>query len=700
MMWVVPWLIYLFLVIILFLYIIQSTWRRRSKPGAGSFVLLSLAALLWAITTVVEKLVSGTPSKIFVSQIQYLGIVCIAPLWFMFALAYTNRAEIRSRKVLVGLWLLPLVTLGLAWTNSYHHLLWMDVIPTASAPGAPTIYQHGPWFWIFLAYVYVLLAAGTLVLVRGIYRLPKLYKWQTFLLLLSVALPWLGNLAYLTGFTPLPGLDLTPLAFLLAGAMVAWDTARMQLFNLVPIAHDAVFENMLDSILVVDTQCRIVDLNHQALELLKEQADHVGIEDFIGQNLNTLLADWPIGMAQCCSTQVAQADLRLPGQPSRDFEMRSTPLRDSQGFLRGHLIILRDITRRKRDEERLHLKRSALEAAANGILITTPDGTIMYTNPAFTSLTGYTSQEALGQTPRILNSGTHDPAFYQEMWKTILAGEVWCGQITNRRKDGSLYTEEMTISPVIDELGQITNFVAIKQDISERLRNAEALERAQLEEQRLYEATLISQERNRIAQEIHDNLAQNLVALRMRINRWHRLLDSDPLRMHNELVELQELVDTELRDVRRSIFALRPLALDKRGFLPAVQQFINGFNEHYPVRIELDVCGQARDIPRHLELGLFRIIQEGLNNIAKHAQAKNAWVTLHLEDPAAISVEIRDDGQGFGPSALEAAEQAGHIGLQSMRERVEMQNGTLRIDSLPGRGAILNVTFPMGVRQP
>jgi PAS domain S-box-containing protein len=135
---------------------------------------------------------------------------------------------------------------------------------------------------------------------------------------------------------------------------------------------------------------------------------------------------------------------------------------------------------RKRAEALLHLRTSALEAAANGIVITDPNGEIVWVNRAFTSLTGYTADEVIGRNPRILKSGNHDAAFYRDLWKTILSGSVWRGEFVNRRKDGTLYAEEGIIAPVRDEHDAITHFVHIKQDISDRKR-AEARFRALLE---------------------------------------------------------------------------------------------------------------------------------------------------------------------------------------------------------------------------
>ncbi len=143
-------------------------------------------------------------------------------------------------------------------------------------------------------------------------------------------------------------------------------------------------------------------------------------------------------------------------------------VRDDAGNLRGFSKVTRDITDRMAVEEKLLLQTSALEAAANGIVITDRAGLILWVNSAFTSLTGYTSAEAVGRTPALLKSGQQDKFFYEAMWKTILGGNAWHGEIVNRRKDGNCYCEEMTITPVLDANGEVRNFVAVKQDISQR----------------------------------------------------------------------------------------------------------------------------------------------------------------------------------------------------------------------------------------
>jgi diguanylate cyclase (GGDEF)-like protein/PAS domain S-box-containing protein len=153
-----------------------------------------------------------------------------------------------------------------------------------------------------------------------------------------------------------------------------------------------------------------------------------------------------------------------------DVSVSISPIKDATGRITGASTIARDITLRKRAEEQLKLQAAALEAAANAIFIADHEGTILWVNRAFTTLTGYNQEEALGKNLRLLKSGEQSESFYAKLWSTISSGKVWKGEIVNRRKDGTTYPEEMTITPVTRDDGNPANryFIVIKQDITER----------------------------------------------------------------------------------------------------------------------------------------------------------------------------------------------------------------------------------------
>ena len=164
------------------------------------------------------------------------------------------------------------------------------------------------------------------------------------------------------------------------------------------------------------------------------------------------------------------------------IEWHNSTQRDDAGHVIGTFSSGTDITERHQAEAQVRLQSAALNAAANAMVITDRAGLIQWVNPAFSDLTGYTAAEAVGKNPRdLVKSDQHDQAFYKDLWETILSGQVWRGEIINRRKDGSLYTEEQSITPLRDPQGTISHFIAVKQDITERKRAEEEIrQRAQL----------------------------------------------------------------------------------------------------------------------------------------------------------------------------------------------------------------------------
>ena len=162
---------------------------------------------------------------------------------------------------------------------------------------------------------------------------------------------------------------------------------------------------------------------------------------------------------------------------------------DEFGEVAGVFAAARDITERKRAERQLILLNTALESAVNGIIITDQNGEIQWANRAFAIMTGYTFEEVIHKNPHFLKSGLHDTDFYRKMWDTILAGSVWHAEIVNRRKDGSLYDEDQTITPVVDPSGNITNFISIRQDITEHRKADEALRKSEEQYRSLVIAT-------------------------------------------------------------------------------------------------------------------------------------------------------------------------------------------------------------------
>src|SRR3989338_6206474 len=238
----------------------------------------------------------------------------------------------------------------------------------------------------------------------------------------------------------------------------------------------AMLEGALDAIIAIDHQGKILEFNPAA-----ERTFGYALDQVIGKPLADLIIPSHLrekhkqGLKQYIATGkgpfigkvVEVTAMRADGTEfPAELAITSIGQKWPPMFL-GHL---RDITERKRAEEKMRLQSVALESAANAVVITGRDGIITWVNPAFTQLTGYSPEEVIGQNPRLLKSDAQDQPFYENLWNTILSGQVWSGEIVNRRKDGMLYAEEQTITPVRDAQGDIIHFIAIKQNITDRKR--------------------------------------------------------------------------------------------------------------------------------------------------------------------------------------------------------------------------------------
>lgn len=265
-------------------------------------------------------------------------------------------------------------------------------------------------------------------------------------------------------------------------------------------------KNTGDSIAVLDKDYRIIFVNDglknvygfEEEEILNQPFTLVHSENNPAEVTNEMLHK--LSMKESWNGEILNK--RKDGS---DFPVMISvsPILNDRGEMFATVGISRDITERKKAEEKILTQSMALESAANAIVITDIDGTILWVNPAFTQLTGYTSDEAIGKNPRVLKSDKHGEEFYKDMWTTILSDNVWHKEITNRKKDGTLYYEDLTITPIKDADGKVFQFVAIKQDVTERKQAEEKLHRllkdiqdsnAQLEEEIM--------ERKRIEQEL------------------------------------------------------------------------------------------------------------------------------------------------------------------------------------------------------
>jgi len=210
------------------------------------------------------------------------------------------------------------------------------------------------------------------------------------------------------------------------------------------------------------------------------------------------------------------------------------------------------------------------------------------------------------------------------------------------------------------------------------------------------EELAIAEERNRIAREMHDGLLQDLAALFLTVQRSLKLIDTDPVMAKAELVKIGSVLQQDTRELRRLILAQRPLDLEELGLSSALHKRIREFEADNAITMHLSGVENAPSLSRELELVLFRVVQESLSNVRKHAQANNVWIDVAFGSPSMVSLTIRDDGRGFdsGQAVTEGLSR-GYLGLWHMQERVEAMGGVLAIEAAPTSGTRVAVTLPI-----
>lgn len=728
-----PYILPLILAAVVSGWVVIYAWRRRNMPEATALSLMAFAITEWLLGYALEIAGADLPTKLFWGKSQYIGITLIPLAWFVFAHHHENQNKRIALWNLLLLMAIPVITVALAFTTETHGLIWKTVEIERSGSFSALSVTHGVGFWAQSAYSYILLLTGTFIIGRSLKRRQGLYRGQFFAIIVGLAAPWIGNVLYISGLSPIPHLDLTPFAFTVTVLALALGIFGYQLVNISPIARDLIVDGMSEGVIVINMQGRIADINPAAGRMIGVRISHS-----LGKPLAEALAPWPHLVERFRDVIEARDQIVVgEGEAQRRYEIHISPLRDRQANLLGRIITIRDtsqtalpqpryaiqeeilsqtipadptsvqkskpsipiiewlvnfittpvktdlrippdtnpkwhqarersftlilrvaalvgtfalllapsfakletglsfaviialiwflglarnidfqsriiiflllvyvmasietynygfsaasftffmtlivaatlllgrdgglvaflittatlgafgvmigngyylpvssnkgipfpgtlqqaltnllafsasaaaliasiiilmeslnrawqletqalnllqqerdlldqrVTERTHDlaEARDEAVRSnnelskyflAIEQSGNTIVITDTQGNIEYANPRFVELTGYSLEEAAGKNPRILQSGEHRPEYYEELWSVISAGKTWHGEFHNRRKDGLLFWESATIAPLSNHLGKITNYVAIKEDVTQQ----------------------------------------------------------------------------------------------------------------------------------------------------------------------------------------------------------------------------------------
>jgi signal transduction histidine kinase len=304
----------------------------------------------------------------------------------------------------------------------------------------------------------------------------------------------------------------------------------------------------------------------------------------------------------------------------------------------------------------------------------------------------------IGQDHRMINSGYHPSEFIRDIWVTIAGGNVWKGEICNKAKDNSIYWVDTTIVPILNEKGKPVEYLAIRSDITERKRGENELQQSYEDIRQLasHLQDIREEERAGMAREIHDELGQQLTGIKMDLSWISKRIpvqeSNDELRQ--KAMSTLGLLDTTIKTVRRIATELRPSILDDLGLIAAIEWQSQEFQKRSGISTEFISNLTEFNDSSTIGIGLFRICQESLTNIARYAEAGKVTITLQGKADEFILLKIEDNGKGF---QTDRVGQKKTLGLLGMKERTLMMGGDFSLTSQPGKGTSLSVTVPLNI---
>ncbi|MBG0779655.1 MAG: PAS domain-containing protein [Desulfotignum balticum] len=334
-------------------------WQRRAERTSRIFFIFTLLVLLWLGGFILEILSPTLAGKRFWSDFQFLGICFFPAAWCFLIVSYLG-LPVRFRHLGVLLLPLPVATNLLIWTNPFHHLFRIAPrIDTETAAFPILVNDYGPWFYrVHAPFMYLLFFVSLLLLVTAFFSKKGLYRKQILVLLIALLVPLASDIVYTTGHSPIPNFNLSGILVSFSGLLIAFSLKRQKFLDLMPAARSVLVESMEDGWIVLDVRGRFQDLNPVAEKMLGRTAGSL-----MGRSADEIQASLPgwqqlMSATENCSVETRMVQNKTPGH----YDMNLTLMQDSRRRIKGRLILIRDITRRKTAEaekERLYTELKA-----------------------------------------------------------------------------------------------------------------------------------------------------------------------------------------------------------------------------------------------------------------------------------------------------------------------------------------------------
>ena len=458
-----------------------------------------------------------------------------------------------------------------------------------------------------------------------------------------------------------------------------------------------ILESITDSFYALDREWRYTYINVRGLRYLQRaMGEGLTRDDVLGKNVWEMFPAFVGSMLyqkfhEAMREQRAVSFEALSPVTGRWVELSAYPSQE------GLSVYYRDITERKRVEEQLAYHAHLLENVHDAVIATDERFVLTAWNKGAEQMYGWRADEVLGRNvwEVVPTELSHEQR--AEARRQLAETGRRRAEVITYRKDGTQVHGEGCSIALRGEQGQITGYLGINRDITERKRSEMALHRSQQKLQVLTTRLMEAQEAENkyLARELHDDFSQRLAVLGMEIAALAQRTTGSSEELGGRLLAITAQIGTLSKEIHRICRRLHPAILDDLGLAAALKNECAAFTEQYGIPIDFDPDDIPRVLPGDISLCLYRIAQECLRNSGKHARAAKVRLALGASGDE-IAMEIADDGEGFD---LENVKGKGGLGLISMEERVRLVNGTFSIRSQPGKGTYVNVRLPLSRKE-
>ncbi|MBU7019229.1 MAG: PAS domain S-box protein [Theionarchaea archaeon] len=610
-------------------------WRRLRGVEAFLGALIMLAGAEWMLALVLEMESSGLAGKMFWSKMQYVGINVLPTAWVLYSLQYTGGPKWLTRRTVFLFSIVPTLVLVLVFTNDYHGLMWapseLKIHPVSNQ--LVKTFSYG--FVGYLLYSLAVILISTVLFVKILIRWRHLPRLKVASLLFAAFFPWFLSSLYLMELSPSLDTNISSLGIALASLIVGYSLIRLGRASIVPVARETVIENMSDGVMVLDIEGRIVDTNRVIEQLVGHPSSQL-----IGQPVESVWPEWALQMPNKGGELVIDQN-----GGKHIYDVRVSPLTDWRDTLVSQVVVLRDITERKKAEDLLNENeekfRTIFENANDGIVYVDNKGIILDINEKTEDLLGYRREDVVGKLfydiefcdPRDL------PRVIDVFSRTMATGElVSLMELEMNHADGSKVFVEVS-TRLIRNQGETEGLLSILRDITERKQTEEKI-KASLKEKEV------------LLREIHHRVRNNLQIISSLLSLQSSYMTDD--QYAEMLKECQNRIRT-MALIHERLYRSDNLA--KIDFNTYIESLVHELVRSYGVNtdfitVRIDVDKISLGVDAAIPCGL--IINELVSNCMKHAfpgGKGEITVALHCSD-GKIELIVKDNGIGI-PETLD-----------------------------------------------